>query len=60
MKERAVLKKEVRVHPNLMGLLIRLQTDLDDCANTFVMLAKNTSMTGMKIQVDAGLFPGSA
>ncbi|KAF2231260.1 short chain dehydrogenase [Viridothelium virens] len=45
MKERAVLKKE---------------TDLDDCANTFVMLAKNTSMTGMKIQVDAGLFPGSA
>ncbi|KAL1623696.1 hypothetical protein SLS56_008145 [Neofusicoccum ribis] len=36
LKERAALKKE---------------TDLDDCANAFVMLAKNTSITGAKIQV---------
>ena len=30
-------------------------TSLDDCVAAFVMLAKNTSMTGMRIQVDAGL-----
>jgi enoyl-[acyl-carrier-protein] reductase (NADH) len=40
MKDAAVLKREV---------------DLQDCADAFVMLAKNTSMTGMRIQVDAGL-----
>lgn len=28
---------------------------MDDCVAAFVMLAKNTSMTGMRIQVDAGL-----
>ncbi|GME33020.1 Short-chain dehydrogenase/reductase SDR [Neofusicoccum parvum] len=36
LKERAALKKD---------------TDLHDCANAFVMLAKNTSITGAKIQV---------
>jgi NAD(P)-dependent dehydrogenase (short-subunit alcohol dehydrogenase family) len=40
MKNAAVLKKD---------------TSLDDCADAFVMLARNTSMTGMRIQVDAGL-----
>lgn len=40
LKNRAPLKKE---------------TSLDDCVAAFVMLAKNTSMTGMRIQVDAGL-----
>lgn len=30
-------------------------TDLQDCVDAFVMLAKNSSMTGMRIQVDAGL-----
>jgi hypothetical protein len=40
IKEKAVLKHE---------------TYLQDCADAFIMLAKNTSMTGMKIQVDAGL-----
>ncbi|KAF1955466.1 short chain dehydrogenase/reductase [Byssothecium circinans] len=40
VKDRAALKHE---------------TFLDDCADAFVMLAKNTSMTGMRIQVDAGL-----
>ena len=40
IKEKAALKHE---------------TYLQDCADAFVMLAKNTSMTGMRIQVDAGL-----
>ena len=31
--------------------LILRQTDLDDCADAYIMLAKNTSMTGMKVQV---------
>jgi len=35
---------------------LKMETDLDDCANAFVMIAKNTSMTGVKIQVDAGLY----
>ena len=30
------------------------ETFMDDCVAAFVMLAKNTSMTGMRIQVDAG------
>ena len=30
-------------------------THMEDCASAYVMLAKNTSMTGMRIQVDAGL-----
>ncbi|KAF2709360.1 short chain dehydrogenase/reductase [Pleomassaria siparia CBS 279.74] len=40
IKDKAVLKHE---------------TYLADCVDAFVMLAKNTSMTGMRIQVDAGL-----
>ena len=31
------------------------QTDLQDCANMFVSLAKNTSITGQHIQIDSGL-----
>jgi NAD(P)-dependent dehydrogenase (short-subunit alcohol dehydrogenase family) len=34
---------------------LKHETFLDDCVSAFVMLAKNTSMTGMRIQVDAGL-----
>jgi len=34
---------------------LKHETYLQDCADAFVMLAKNTSMTGMRIQVDAGL-----
>lgn len=30
---------------------LKTVTDLQDCADTYVMLAKNTSMTGAKIQV---------
>ncbi|EKG21828.1 Short-chain dehydrogenase/reductase SDR [Macrophomina phaseolina MS6] len=40
LKDKAALKRE---------------TDIQDCANAFVMLAKNTSITGAKIQIDAGL-----
>jgi hypothetical protein len=28
---------------------------IQDCVDAYVMLAQNTSMTGMRIQVDAGL-----
>ncbi|KAH8730343.1 short chain dehydrogenase/reductase [Phaeosphaeriaceae sp. PMI808] len=34
--------------------VLKHETYLEDCADAFVMLAKNTSMTGMRIQVDAG------
>lgn len=35
--------------------VLKHEVFLDDCVAAFVMLAKNTSMTGMRIQVDAGL-----
>ncbi|KAF1358770.1 short chain dehydrogenase/reductase [Lizonia empirigonia] len=35
--------------------VLKRDTGLDDCVDAFVMLAKNSSMTGMRIQVDAGL-----
>jgi hypothetical protein len=35
--------------------VLKHETYLQDCVDAFVMLAKNTSMTGMRIQVDAGL-----
>jgi NAD(P)-dependent dehydrogenase (short-subunit alcohol dehydrogenase family) len=35
--------------------LLKKATDLEDVAATFVMLAKNTSITGQTIIVDAGL-----
>lgn len=34
---------------------LKRETDLGDCVDAFVMLARNGSMTGMRIQVDAGL-----
>jgi len=34
---------------------LKRETDLDDCANMYVHLAENTSITGQKITVDAGL-----
>jgi len=40
IEERAVLKKA---------------TDLEDCADMYVSIAQNTSMTGQRISVDAGL-----
>ncbi|KAH8821015.1 short-chain dehydrogenase/reductase-like protein sdr [Xylogone sp. PMI_703] len=34
---------------------LQRETDLNDCAQSFVDIARNTSMTGQKIQVDAGV-----
>lgn len=34
-----------------------MQTFLDDCADAFIALAKNASVTGELTKVDAGLFP---
>ena len=48
----SMLKKELRTTTNRLP-----QTDLEDCANAFIDLARNTSMTGQKITVDAGLCP---
>ncbi|KAK5133959.1 hypothetical protein LTR08_007079 [Meristemomyces frigidus] len=42
LKNQAVLKKEVR-------------TELGDCADAYVMLARNTSITGENLRVDSGL-----
>ena len=54
MKEAAVLKKVVRRSP-YEAIEARLtcycQTDLEDCADVYIMLARNTSMTGIRIQV---------
>ncbi|KAF2787733.1 short chain dehydrogenase/reductase [Melanomma pulvis-pyrius CBS 109.77] len=35
--------------------VLKHETYLQDCVDAFIMLAKNTSMTGMRIQVDAGV-----
>lgn len=35
--------------------LLKMETDLEDCADAYVAAAKNTSMTGQNIQIDAGL-----
>jgi len=35
-----------------------LQTDLDDCADMFVHIAKNKSMTGQEIEIDSGFLIG--
>ncbi|KAF2148676.1 NAD(P)-binding protein [Myriangium duriaei CBS 260.36] len=40
LKDAAALKRDV---------------DLQDCADVFVMLAKNTSITGQRVQIDSGL-----
>ncbi|PBP25080.1 hypothetical protein BUE80_DR003965 [Diplocarpon rosae] len=34
---------------------LKRETDLGDCAQAFVDIARNTSMTGQRIQVDSGL-----
>lgn len=36
------------------GAVLKRETLLDDCVAAYMMLAKNSSMTGMRIQVDAG------
>ncbi|RLL97780.1 hypothetical protein CFD26_104979 [Aspergillus turcosus] len=39
--------------------ILKHETDLEDCANMFVTLAKNTSVTGQQIVVDSGLAMGT-
>ncbi|KAL6706175.1 hypothetical protein ACN47E_006091 [Coniothyrium glycines] len=46
---------EERIQALKDAAALKHETFLDDCVAAFVMLAQNTSMTGMKIQVDAGL-----
>ncbi|KAK5465194.1 hypothetical protein LTS15_001757 [Exophiala xenobiotica] len=48
---------KIRINAILPGLLLTDWTYLDDCADSFVSTAKNTSMTGQQIVVgvDAGL-----
>ncbi|KAI9664757.1 MAG: hypothetical protein M1821_006205 [Bathelium mastoideum] len=60
LTEWGLLYSEERINAMKEAAKLKKETDLDDCANTFIMLAKNTSITGMKIQVDAGLYVGSA
>lgn len=50
--------ERIAYHKNLNAL--KHEVFLDDCAETYVMLAKNTSMTGAKITVDAGANIGAA
>ncbi|KAL8953736.1 MAG: hypothetical protein Q9222_000418 [Ikaeria aurantiellina] len=52
-KDKALLKTTVRlVRVSQLGRrLTRMQTDLDDCADSFVAAAKNASMTGQAIVV---------
>ncbi|OAL47030.1 short chain dehydrogenase/reductase [Pyrenochaeta sp. DS3sAY3a] len=46
---------EERIEGAKNAAVLKHETFLDDCVSAFIMLAKNTSMTGMRIQVDAGL-----
>lgn len=46
---------EERLQAAKNAAVLKHETFLQDCADAYIMLAKNTSMTGMKVQVDAGL-----
>lgn len=37
---------------------LKTETDLDDCADMFVHIAKNKSMTGQEIEIDSGFLIG--
>ncbi len=52
-KDKALLKKEVsdREASRAIPLLMPAQTDLEDCANAFIDLAKNSSMTCQTVVV---------
>ncbi|KAI4207623.1 MAG: hypothetical protein LQ346_000430 [Caloplaca aetnensis] len=56
-KDKALLKKEVsdREARLAVAVLMPAQTDLEDCANTFIDLAKNSSMTCQTVVVDSGM-----
>ncbi|KAL6693370.1 hypothetical protein J3F84DRAFT_396292 [Trichoderma pleuroticola] len=42
---------KIRINAILPGLLLTEWTDLDDCADVFITVAKNTSMTGQQIAI---------
>ncbi|KAI4285310.1 MAG: hypothetical protein L6R38_000734 [Xanthoria sp. 2 TBL-2021] len=44
-----------RIQASKDKAVLKQQTDLDDCAELFVAVAKNSSMTGQSIVVDSGL-----
>ncbi|KAF2840560.1 NAD(P)-binding protein [Patellaria atrata CBS 101060] len=50
---------EERVNALKAEALLQHETFIDDCADAYIMLAKNTSMTATKIQVDAGICIGN-
>ncbi|KAI9851475.1 MAG: hypothetical protein M1838_003550 [Thelocarpon superellum] len=59
--EKATLKQEgleLRARKCKVDEMSVAQTKLEDCAATYVAVAKNTSLTGQEIQVDSGLFIG--
>ena len=49
---------EERIAQTSEKALLKQATDLSDCADAFVMLAKNGSITGQVITVDSGLLAG--
>lgn len=52
-KDKALLKKEVsaRGARHAVAVLMSAKTDLEDCANTFIDVAKNSSMTCQTVVV---------
>ncbi|RDL37933.1 Short-chain dehydrogenase protein sdr [Venustampulla echinocandica] len=44
-----------RINEVIAKSWLKKGTDLEDCAQTFIDVARNTSMTGQKISVDSGL-----
>jgi len=46
---------EERIKKVKESAVLKQETLLDDCADAFIMAAKNTSMTGQNIQIDSGL-----
>ncbi|KAK2625265.1 hypothetical protein QTJ16_005634 [Diplocarpon rosae] len=55
MSVEGVKYSEDRVKEMNQKAWLKKETDLGDCAQAFVDIARNTSMTGQRIQVDSGL-----
>lgn len=47
---------EEKIQMQRDAAVLKKETNLQDCVDAFVMVAKNSSMTGEKIRVDSGLF----
>lgn len=62
LKDMAALKKEVSPEIDLsmsedLANMTRLKTDMGDCADIYISLAKNTSITGQNIHVGMWFIP---